>query len=126
MPQYENGSSIWPMRCSHRGGAMEQSENSLQAFEHSINSKIMFLECDVHMTKDNIVIVSHDGNLSRVCEFSEGEQRRHISEFNYDELPSYKKGFKTGLLGEFTWNHHQDGQNLCKLEDLFILCQSHQ
>ena len=57
------------------------------------------------MTKDEVVIVSHDGNLWRICEIPTDEKRRHVSEFDYDELPCYKQSFKTGLLGEFTWNH---------------------
>lgn len=44
------------------------------------------LECDVHLTKDGVLIVAHDETLERVC-----PDKRKVSEVNYADLPSFKK-----------------------------------
>jgi len=44
------------------------------------------LECDVQMTKDGVVIISHDDELNRLC----GVDQK-ISDFNYEELPKLKR-----------------------------------
>ena len=49
------------------------------------------------MTKDEVVIISHDGDLKRICET---DGKSNIYEYNYEELPSYRKIYKTGLTNE--------------------------
>ena len=58
---------IWPILSAHRGGSFERTENTLSAFKHAINLGINLLECDVHLTKDGIVVVAHDADLVRLC-----------------------------------------------------------
>jgi len=52
---------------AHRGGSYENPENSLTAFKHSISVGVDMLELDVHITKDNIVVITHDQNLYRLA-----------------------------------------------------------
>ena len=73
---------IWPLISAHRGGSYENTENTLHAFKHAMNLGSNFLECDVHITKDHEVVISHDQNLDRLCEID-----KDISHFNFDELP---------------------------------------
>ena len=47
---------------SHRGGAAENLENTMTAFKHASNLGTDMLEIDCHITKDGIVVVSHDNN----------------------------------------------------------------
>ena len=61
VPKYED--DIWPLRCSHRGGAAEQPENSIRAFKNSLRNNIKYLECDIHLTKDDEVVIAHDYSL---------------------------------------------------------------
>ena len=44
------------------------------------------LECDVQMTKDGVVIVSHDTDLSRLCGV-----HKLIKDVNFNELPEMKR-----------------------------------
>ena len=51
---------------AHRGLHDENiPENSLKAFERAIE-KGFVIECDIHLTKDNEVVVFHDRNLKRM------------------------------------------------------------
>lgn len=71
---------------SHRGGAGERIENTLEAFDNAVTHHTDLLELDCHITKDGRVVVSHDGNLLR--------QTGHdvnIRDTTYEELPQYKE-----------------------------------
>ncbi len=50
-------------RIAHRGGREHTPENTLIAFENSSNGVADCLELDVWLTKDNEVVVFHDGHL---------------------------------------------------------------
>jgi glycerophosphoryl diester phosphodiesterase len=52
---------------AHRGGSMENPENTLQAFSHAVAIGAHMLETDVRITKDGIILVCHDDNFHRLC-----------------------------------------------------------
>jgi glycerophosphoryl diester phosphodiesterase len=53
---------------AHRGGRAMRPENTLPAFEYAIGLGVDVLELDMGVTKDNVVVVSHDPYLSApVC-----------------------------------------------------------
>ncbi|NP_001096485.1 uncharacterized protein LOC100125107 [Xenopus tropicalis] len=78
-----------PFYCrhiSHRGGAGERRENTLEAFDNAMSNHTDLLELDCHITKDGKVVVSHDLNLLR--------QTGHdvsICDITYEELPLYRE-----------------------------------
>lgn len=70
---------------AHRGGANDFVENTLEAFEQSINLGFKYIETDVRATKDNKLVIFHDPDLKRML-----NMEIDISSINYDELSNYK------------------------------------
>ena len=52
---------------AHRGAAAERPENTLPAFERAIEIGVDALEMDVHVTRDNELIVAHDEDGRRTA-----------------------------------------------------------
>lgn len=69
---------------AHRGlYTTEIDENSLSAFQNAIDNGYA-IECDLHSTKDGVVVVIHDNALKRLT----GKSGR-VSALTYDELQKY-------------------------------------
>ncbi len=59
---------------AHRGGAyhpeIEGLENTMQAFRHAVELGYDYLETDVHVTRDGVLLAFHDTVLDRVTDSS--------------------------------------------------------
>lgn len=51
---------------SHRGGALESSENTLDSFSYSQSIGCKFIETDVQVSSDGIPYIFHDNDLKRI------------------------------------------------------------
>lgn len=63
-----NGSPWESPRVSvHRGGGEIKNypENCIESFEYVANQFPVFIECDVEITKDNVLVMMHDKSLDR-------------------------------------------------------------
>ena len=63
---------------SHRGG---DPENTLEAFNKTWRSGCTLIECDIRLTKDNVIVISHDNSLERTA-----SQNININEINWETL----------------------------------------
>ena len=54
-----------PLVYAHRGGAALRPENTIEAFDHGLDCGADGLEFDVHLSRDNVVVVHHDDTLDR-------------------------------------------------------------
>ena len=54
-----------PIVIGHRGAAGEAPENTLASFERALADGAAILESDVHLTRDGIPVLIHDGELER-------------------------------------------------------------
>ncbi|ATX66221.1 glycerophosphodiester phosphodiesterase [Roseinatronobacter bogoriensis subsp. barguzinensis] len=69
------------LAIAHRGGALENEENTWDAFTHAIALGYTHMELDVHATRDGVVVIHHDPDLSRVF-----KDPRQIAQMDYAEL----------------------------------------
>ena len=85
-----------PILIAHGGGNKEFPDNTLEAFynAYSVDKNVM-METDVSMTKDGVVILSHDTTIDRKTEF-EGE----IADWNYTDL----------MLQEVDFSYHHENK----------------
>lgn len=57
-----------PMVIAHQGGDGLWPSNTLFAFEHAAALGVDVLEMDIHMTKDGVLVVSHDDTVDRLTD----------------------------------------------------------
>jgi glycerophosphoryl diester phosphodiesterase len=74
-----------PIAMAHRGGASDAPENTLPAFQRAVDLGYRYLETDVHVTADGVVVAFHDDDLERTT----GRQGR-ISELTWDEVSTLR------------------------------------
>ncbi len=67
-----------PIPLAHRGGAGDWPENTMPAFEGAVALGYRYVETDVHLTRDGVLIAFHDDRLDRVTD-------------------------RTGVIREMTW-----------------------
>jgi glycerophosphoryl diester phosphodiesterase len=74
------------------------------------------LECDVHLTKDGVVLVSHDQDYVRLCGVD-----KHIKDVNYADIPPMKRLFEVHFSNsEYSLLPEEDGK-FTTLRELFEL-----
>ncbi len=93
-----------PILIAHGGGNKEFPDNTLEAFynAYSVDERVM-METDVSITKDGVVILSHDTRLDRKTNVT-GE----IAEWNYSDLIEQKVDF--GYTNPVNDNKELDGE----------------
>jgi len=120
-PMLKDGADSLPILIAHGGGNREFPDNTLEAFynAYSVDPRVM-METDVSITKDGVVILSHDVRLDRKTNVT-GE----IADWNYADLIAQKVDFgytndtksqkrvEGSALKKFTT---QDGKNVTPLD----------
>jgi len=78
-----------PILIAHGGGNREFPDNTLEAFynAYSVDPRVM-METDVSITKDGVVILSHDTTLDRKTNVTGA-----IADWNYSDLMAQKVDF---------------------------------
>ncbi|KAI1824300.1 PLC-like phosphodiesterase [Xylaria intraflava] len=54
-----------PQTIAHRGFSAIAPENSMAAFEAAAAAGVEAIETDLHLTRDDVIVLSHDGTLQR-------------------------------------------------------------
>ena len=120
-PMLKDSPDSLPILIAHGGGNREFPDNTLEAFynAYSVDPRVM-METDVSITKDGVVILSHDVRLDRKTNVT-GE----IANWNYADLIAQKVDFgytnetksqklvEGSALRKFTT---EDGRNVTPLD----------
>lgn len=80
-PHFSTSKRKRPQCIAHRGYKAKYPENTLSAFRAAINAGAHAVETDLHITKDEIIVLSHDANLKRCF----GEDIK-IADKTWDEI----------------------------------------
>ena len=96
-PRFDNYKTYNPMRkdselpilIAHGGGNREFPDNTLEAFynAYSVDERVM-METDVSITKDGVIILSHDTTLDRKTNVT-----GNIADWNYSDLIAQRVDF---------------------------------
>lgn len=110
---------------AHRGVCIEVQENTLKAFERAIEVGADSIELDVHVTKDNKVVVYHDFVLEpEFCSLNGKKITKAIPirELTYKEIKQYECEVSRRLRGPNTLSAEQ--RKIPLLADVFALFKS--
>jgi glycerophosphoryl diester phosphodiesterase len=79
----------FPQAIAHRGYKALHPENTMRSFEAAVNARAHAIETDIHLSKDGVVVLSHDADLKRCfgvkkkiidCDWAELSQLRTLQE----------------------------------------------
>lgn len=82
---YHTFRNLKPDIMAHRGSTKNSAENTLESINEAIQNEAEFAEIDVVLTKDNVVVLSHDHNLKRLT-----GKKVNIEDLTFEELKNYK------------------------------------
>jgi len=81
-----------PLAIAHRGGSLENDENTMPAFAHAVALGFSHVETDVHLTRDGEVVIHHDPTLLRLA-----NDPRAIADLTWAELQSVRTHQGAGI-----------------------------
>ena len=76
---------IIPQLVAHRGYPLHYPENTLIGIQAAIAAGARFVEVDVQISRDRVLVLFHDKDLRRICGI-EG----HIYDYRYEELWAFR------------------------------------
>jgi len=76
-----------PIPFAHRGASARHPENTMAAFSAAIDLGFQYIETDVHLTRDNMLIAFHDDRLDRMT-----NHRGRIAELDWADICKARVG----------------------------------
>lgn len=84
---------------AHRGYHVQAPENTMPAFAAAAEAGYLFLESDVHFTKDGVAVLCHDSTINATARNADGSKIvgvKSIQFMTYEELLQYDFGIAAG------------------------------
>lgn len=77
----------------HRGASAYAPENTMEAFRKAMEQGVDGIELDVHLTKDGVVVVTHDERIERVSDgtgYVQNLTLEELKQFNFNKtIPGF-------------------------------------
>jgi glycerophosphoryl diester phosphodiesterase len=103
-----------PRLIAHRGASGEYPENTMAAFRAAAEAGAPYFELDVRMTRDGVVVLSHDPELKRICGIDS-----LISELAFTELRRADAGWGFDPDHDGRFPFRGQGLTVPSLEEVF-------
>ncbi|MBE6131296.1 MAG: hypothetical protein E7183_06195 [Erysipelotrichaceae bacterium] len=86
-----------PMVTAHRGGGVKYPESTMKTFRWCVyDLGVDILEFDLHLTKDNILVVNHDSSINRTTDvevITGSSEKYYIKDHTIEELRQFNYGY---------------------------------
>jgi glycerophosphoryl diester phosphodiesterase len=105
----------------HRGARAVRPENTIPAFQYAIEQGVDVLELDMAVTKDNVVVVSHDETMNPAYCTGPAGSTRVIREMTFAELQQWDCGGKANP--QFPKQQAIPGTRVPTLDAVFALAK---
>lgn len=77
-----------PLAVAHRGSRLLWPENTMEAFQGAVDLGYRYLETDLHVTSDGVLVAFHDDTLDRTTDGSGA-----VNSVSWDELSRLDAGY---------------------------------
>ncbi len=81
-----------PALIAHRGASAVAPENTIVAFDAALSAGADYIEFDVRMTRDGVLVVFHDDLLDRTASGAQGFCTGHVHERLWSEIATCEVG----------------------------------
>lgn len=108
--QIHNPNSKYVVVACHRGDWRNYPENSIPAIESIIRMGADIMELDLKLTKDSVLVLSHDWTIDR-CTTGKGR----VSDYTLDELKQFRLRRAHGVA--------TDSLHICTLHEALECCK---
>lgn len=108
--QIHNPNSKYVVVACHRGDWRNYPENSIPAIESIIRMGADIMELDLKLTKDSVLVLSHDWTIDR-CTTGKGR----VSDYTLDELKQFRLRRAHGVA--------TDSLHICTLREALECCK---
>ena len=102
-----------PVSIAHQGGNHLYPDQSILAFQNSVDLGIQVLELDVHRTLDGIIVIHHDASINRLT-----NDTGMIKEMLWDDLQKVDGAYNWTMDGE-NYPYRGKGVKILSLPQLF-------
>ncbi len=96
LEKFHNPNSGKILIAAHRAMHTKYPENSLAAYQHSIDNGIDIIETDIRTTKDGKLVLLHDNSIDRTT-----NGKGKLKDFTFKELQNFNLKDKYGVGREF-------------------------
>lgn len=108
-----------PFAIAHRGSRLLWPENTMLAFQNAHDAGFRWMETDLHLTSDGVVVCLHDDTVDRTT-----DGRGRVGRFTFEQLRALDAGHAFELDGGFP--HRGTGVKIPSFEELattFLDCR---